>query len=207
MKSKLNWFLFLLRSNKLCLFLLSLLFFLRLVSFSQPQFVSGTRIKITGTLHQEPKISGGLQKFSLAGIKIKTWKYPEFHYGEKLVITGVVKDHNLEFPEIEKGEVGRMRREVGTMIYELRRRIEETYRRTLPEPQASLLSGIVLGSKEGLPSDFYDSLQKTGTLHVVVASGMNVSILAGTLVSFLLLFISRRLAVILSFILDRKSVV
>ena len=189
-RNKLNWFL-------LILFLL-LLFILRLASVVQPRFVSGTKIRVTGVLHQEPKRIGGLQKFTLAGIKITIWKYPEFHYGDRLVITGIVKNNTLEFPEISKGE---SKRQGLAWIYELRRKIEEVYRRSLPEPQASLLSGIVLGTKSGMPDDFYDSLRKTGTLHVVVASGMNVSILAGTLVSFLLLFISRRLAVILSFIL------
>lgn len=178
-----------------------LLFTLRLVTFNQPQFLSGTKIKITGTLHQEPRIVGNLQKFSLVGIEIKTWKYPEYHYGDKLLVTGVIKENSLEFPEIETEEERRRKGEVLVWINRLRLKIESTYRRTLPEPQASLLSGIVLGSKSGMPYDFYQALRQTGTLHVVVASGMNVSILAGTLISFLVLFISRRIAVILSFIL------
>lgn len=151
-------------------------------------------------MRQEPKISGGLQKFSLVGIEIKTWKYPEYHYGDKLKVMGIVKENSLEFPEIREKET---EKDKGILfwIHNLRTRIEKTYRKTLPEPQASLLAGIVLGSKSGIPKDFYESLRQTGTLHVVVASGMNVSILAGTLVSFLLLFISRRKAVILSFIL------
>ncbi|MFZ5366540.1 MAG: ComEC/Rec2 family competence protein [Patescibacteria group bacterium] len=191
-KSKLNWFLFLV--------FLSLLFLLRLGTFLKPQFVSGTKIKITGTLHQEPKRTGGLQRFSLAGIKITTWRYLEYHYGDRLEAVGIVKENNLELPEIKKEE-RRAERGVLFWIYRLRQKIEEIYRRTLPEPQASLLSGVVLGSKSGMPADFYEALRKTGTLHVVVASGMNVSILAGTLVSFLILFISRKKAVILSSIL------
>jgi len=177
------------------------LFFWRFRTFPRWEFPSGTKIRMEGVLREEPKIFGGLQKFKLQSITVTTWRYPEYHYGDKIVVTGIVKDGRLEFPEIENKEAGRAKGEVGTMIYELKRKIEEVYRRTLPEPQASLLSGIVLGSKAGMPKDFYESLRKTGTLHVVVASGMNITILAGTSLSFWLLFVSRRWAVILSLIL------
>lgn len=178
---------------------LSLLFILRLKTFSQPQFLSGVKINITATLKEEPKIIGSTQRFSLARVKITTWRYPEYHYGDRLAITGIVKNNGLEFPEIEREE-GSSKREVLFWIFQFRRKIEGIYRQTLPEPQASLLSGIVLGSKSGVPYDFYQNLRQTGTLHVVVASGMNVTIVAGTLVSFLVLFFSRRVAVWLAFL-------
>lgn len=49
----------------------------------------------------------------------------------------------------------------------------------LPSPQAELLSGIVLGAKQDLPFNLRLSLRDTSTLHIVVASGQNLSILAG----------------------------
>jgi len=181
--------------------LLIFLFFWRFITFSRWEFPSGTKIRMEGVLREEPKTSGGLQKFKLQGITVTTWRYPEYHYGDKVVATGIVKNGRLDFPEIEKKEVGRAKWGIGKTIYGLREKIEKMYRRLLPEPQASLLSGIVLGSKAGMPKDFYESLRKTGTLHVVVASGMNIAILAGTSLSFWLLFVSRRWAVILSLIL------
>jgi len=175
------------------------LFFWRFLNLPKANFSPGQRIKIEATLRQEPKITGNLQKFSLAGIEITTFRFPEFHYGERLEVEGVVEKKNfLEFPEIRK--IGEEKTILG-LVYRLRRKIEGIYRQSLPEPYSSLLSGIVLGIKSEMPSSFYNSLQKTGTLHVVVASGMNVSILAGTLVSFLILFLRRQIAVFLSFIL------
>lgn len=47
----------------------------------------------------------------------------------------------------------------------------------LPEPEASLLTGILFGAKTGLPENFYQSLVISGTLHVTALSGMNISII------------------------------
>jgi len=49
--------------------------------------------------------------------------------------------------------------------------------RLLPEPQASLLGGMLFGIKSQMPKDFYEALIKTGTLHIIALSGMNISIL------------------------------
>lgn len=49
----------------------------------------------------------------------------------------------------------------------------------LPSPQAELLSGIILGQNKQLPGQFRLDLRDTSTLHIVVASGQNLSILAG----------------------------
>lgn len=48
---------------------------------------------------------------------------------------------------------------------------------SLPEPQASLLSGILFGVKAHMPREFYNNLVTTGTLHIIALSGMNISIL------------------------------
>lgn len=47
----------------------------------------------------------------------------------------------------------------------------------LPEPHASLLNGILFGTKSSMPISFYNSLVSTGTLHIIALSGMNISIL------------------------------
>ncbi|OGE37334.1 hypothetical protein A3B45_04620 [Candidatus Daviesbacteria bacterium RIFCSPLOWO2_01_FULL_39_12] len=49
----------------------------------------------------------------------------------------------------------------------------------LPSPQAELLSGILIGQNKKLPAGFKLSLRDTSTLHIVVASGQNLSMVAG----------------------------
>jgi competence protein ComEC len=41
----------------------------------------------------------------------------------------------------------------------------------LPEPQASLLNGILLGDDSGLPADVQDEFRLTGTTHIIAISG------------------------------------
>ena len=63
----------------------------------------------------------------------------------------------------------------------LRQSITEFVRSGLPEPHSSLLLGTILGIKSGFPPDFYEALRVTGTLHVVVVSGFNITVIINTL--------------------------
>jgi competence protein ComEC len=47
----------------------------------------------------------------------------------------------------------------------------------LPEPQASLVLGMLFGIRASMPEDFYEALITTGTIHMIALSGMNVSII------------------------------
>lgn len=69
----------------------------------------------------------------------------------------------------------------------------------LPSPQAELLAGILLGQNTSLPHGLKLALRDTSTLHIVVASGQNLSMVAAF---FLLLagFIKKKLAITLSFV-------
>jgi competence protein ComEC len=67
----------------------------------------------------------------------------------------------------------------------------------LPEPQASLLNGILWGEKRKMPKSFYNDLIRTGTLHIIALSGMNITILV-SLLGKITLFLGRRKSVIIS---------
>ncbi len=64
----------------------------------------------------------------------------------------------------------------------------------LPEPHAGLLNGILFGTKATLSKDLYQALIRTGTLHIVALSGMNITIIAIIVNSILLPFVSRKIA-------------
>lgn len=67
----------------------------------------------------------------------------------------------------------------------------------LPEPEASLLSGMLFGKTPGFSQDFYQVLLMTGTIHVVALSGMNITILIN-LISKITFPLGRKLSSILS---------
>jgi competence protein ComEC len=85
--------------------------------------------------------------------------------------------------------------ESGSIFPKIRNRILNFYGRNFPQPDASLIAGITLGAKTSLPKDFWDSLIKTGTAHIVVASGMIVTFVAGFLMAVLVLFFKRKIAI------------
>jgi competence protein ComEC len=55
--------------------------------------------------------------------------------------------------------------------------------RELPEPQASLAVGILLGLQSSIPADVAANFSATGTSHILVISGWNISIIAAALYS------------------------
>ena len=60
--------------------------------------------------------------------------------------------------------------------------------RSIGEPHAGLLAGMLFGVKSTIPSDLYEALISTGTIHIVALSGQNISILMGIVASSSLVF-------------------
>jgi competence protein ComEC len=79
----------------------------------------------------------------------------------------------------------------------VREKTEVLYSSVLPPISASLLMGMVFGAKEQFPDSFTQSLQATGVLHVIAASGMNVTFVASALLATLGLFLRRQVALII----------
>ncbi len=68
----------------------------------------------------------------------------------------------------------------------------------LPSPQAELLSGILLGHRGELPADFQLALRDTSTLHMVVVSGQNLTMLSAAVLASIAGLLRRKLAVIIT---------
>jgi competence protein ComEC len=64
--------------------------------------------------------------------------------------------------------------------------------KSLPEPEASLASGMLLGARGSLPRDLKTDMDATGTSHLVAVSGQNVTMLAGMVIAALAWLIGRR---------------
>jgi len=74
---------------------------------------------------------------------------------------------------------------------QLREKIRYKFRRILPSFEAGLVSGMIQGDKEGLTGESYRQMIESGTIHIVVASGYNVMLVAGTMMSSLLWMMKR----------------
>lgn len=80
---------------------------------------------------------------------------------------------------------------------EIRLSLDHRISQLLPSPQAELLSGILLGNKKDLPAELKLALRDSSTLHIVVVSGQNLTLLAGLFLNLSGLF-KRRTAILIS---------
>lgn len=142
-------------------------------------------------------MSGATQRFSLGFYRVFTHTGIQFHYGDRLAVTGTVDpDLLLSFPEVELLQREALFKPL-VVLNQARQAATKRIRETVPEPHASLVTGMVLGEQSGMPRRFREALIATGTIHVVVASGMNVNLLTAAVFS-LAGFISRRKLLIIS---------
>ena len=68
-------------------------------------------------------------------------------------------------------------------VFIFRDRLLDLCHKLYPEPEASLLSGILLGVDSGLPSDLQQAFRDTGTSHIIAISGFNIAILSALFIS------------------------
>ncbi len=145
------------------------------------------------------------------GALITTSLYPVFSYGERVSITGVVEDPLTQYPYRESLWV----RGAGFIMYfpqvvvkefafqfsvirelfSLREALEEKLKSLYAEPYNALADGMLFGSTNGIDKSIYDAFRRSGTSHILVLSGFNISVVAAFLL-FILQFVFRRRYVI-----------
>jgi len=128
-------------------------------------------------------------------------RYPAYAYGDGLLVTGRLDTpaqfddfdykgylahqgiySTMTYPKIEVTGSGEGFEPL-ELVYSLRNRLARNLTTILPEPQASLAQGIVLGMRGTIPSPIKDNFSHTGTAHLLAISGLHLSIMAGILLS------------------------
>jgi ComEC/Rec2-related protein len=88
-----------------------------------------------------------------------------------------------------------------TPVHCIRERVATIFQQTLGVESGSLLGGVVLGDRAiQLPPHTKEAFQKTGQIHLVAASGMNIAFVAGCM-SLLLAFLPQKPFRLLKFLL------
>jgi competence protein ComEC len=151
------------------------------------------RIRITAKVSSEPILYSNSQYLKLSGYKIYLPLYPRIYYGDRIIVEGTIEEGKLKNPKLVKidGRQG--------LLYQYRQKLISFYERNLPKDHSALVAGVVIGSKSGIGEELWNDLKKSGTAHVVVASGMNVSLVSGFLMSALILILPRRKAILIAF--------
>ena len=77
-------------------------------------------------------------------------------------------------------------------LYAFKQRSLENIYRLFPDPESSLLAGILLGVDTGLTDRLQQAFKNTGTAHIIAISGFNISIIAGIFFAFFSKFLGDR---------------
>lgn len=152
--------------------------------------------------HQEHEVSGNLL--------IKLQRFPQIAYGDvlrfKCKLKSPQKIDNFDYAAflaegdiyvycsnpyvtIEKKGTGDF---FWTAVYDLKFSMTSGINRLFPEPEASLVAGLLLGLRRTIPQPILDDFQHAGLTHVLAISGYNVNLMI-TVFGALLKGTSRRL--------------
>lgn len=137
-------------------------------------------------------------------------RYPGYEYGDVVEVTGKLErppqfdDFDYEgylerqgifstmlYPQIKVIDTGKGSKLLEG-VYWLRNRLSQTIAEVLPEPQASLAQGIILGKRDNISLSLRDTFSHTGTAHLLAISGLHLSIMAGMLLSIGIWLFGRR---------------
>ena len=150
-----------------------------------PEFSYGDKVNLKITLEKPKSIdSGDGRVFDYNGfLRARGIWYTSRYTGIKLISSGhgaYIKDYLLKIKHVFTGSLNN----------------------ALPEPESSLMAGLLLGTKQSLGKDLLTEFQRAGVSHVVVLSGYNIAIVASSVMSLL-----RFLPKIFSFGLGALSII
>lgn len=143
-----------------------------------PVIAYGTRLQINGRLQTPPESN-------------------EFSYKEYLARQGI---HSLSSYPTFIVLAENQGQPLKQAIFAFKAHAQATINRLIPDPEAALLSGILLGNDNGIPPALDESFRITGMTHIIAISGFNIVILIGIFTGLATPLIGKRGASIIAII-------
>jgi len=164
-------------------------------------FYNEQLINFRAIINEEPDVRLDKQKLTVEPIDYKgkvllsTYLYPEYEYGDLIEV-----NCNLKTPEqiedfrydkyLEKSGIYSVcyrpyikviEKNKGNLIIakilDFKKNVETKINRTVAEPQAGLVAGILIGSRQGLPDYLKQQFNISGITHIIAISGYNITII------------------------------
>ncbi len=166
---------------------------------------SNREVVLTGVISSEPAIGEKTLKLRVKTVLITVGKFPEYKYGDKLEIVGLLKTPSediegfnyrnylqkegiysiMDFPKIEL--LGRgFGNPVMNVLFSFKNKFKEVARTFVSPPQEGILEALIFGEEENISQEWKDKLNLTATRHITAVSGMNITIIASLILSFVL---------------------
>jgi len=167
---------------------------------------SSLRLRLSA---REVLVDGRWQSTS-GGILIRSGLFPRYNYGDLLEVNGKLEtppefedfDYRdylarqgigsiINYPRLSLLATGQGN-PIQAWVYDIRGELSSSLEDALPEPEAALAQGILLGRRASLPDDLRQDLNDTNTSHLIAVSGYNVTLVAGLFIGGLAWLIGRR---------------
>ncbi len=180
----------------LSLFLGGYRYFVVFRELKNTAIIEEEQIEIKAAIIAEPIFKENYQRIIIPKIVIYTDRYPRYHYGDIINIKGKVKPFSefrsyssiiisgkISYPSIELFSPAKFSLRRTALL--VKNKITSSLQKIIPEPKSSLLISLMFGAKNNLTSVLEKQIRRCGLSHVIVASGLHLSIIAKALSGFL----------------------
>ena len=176
---------------------------------SDLQNKTGQRVSLVGIVSDEPEQKENYNRLVLEDEKSESKIlvyipiYPQYKYGDKLKISGILKKpenfsadfswpaylakddiyYEMFYPQTEFVSAGNGFW-LKEKLFALKAKFLLAISKVTPEPHSAFLGGITIGARESLPKDLEEKFRTTGVAHIVALSGYNITIVAETIMLF-----------------------
>jgi competence protein ComEC len=187
------------------------------IKSSDISFYSTGVTTLKGVVIDDPKSTNELIKFTVrvdkiidgdkpvsGKVLITTRKYPAYYYGNEIEMTGNLKPTDkttsygkylarfgvyatIDYPEIKVTSEFKASAFMSA-LYHFKNSCIDIIERSIPEPAAAFLSGLLFGNSSAMPKNVLDEFNQTGLTHIVALSGFNITLIAGVLLNWLRFF-------------------
>ncbi len=176
-------------------------------------FLAEQKVTIQGVVVTEPDIRDTSTRLVIKPetkdfkILVTAPLYPVYQYGDKLELVGKLQvpenfatDQEREFDYINylakddiyyqlyQPQVKLLARRQGNWLIDKLLTFKTAFLNKinliLPEPESSLLAGLLLGVKQSLGNEWLERFRTAGVSHIIVLSGYNLTIIADSLIKF-----------------------
>lgn len=203
------------------LLVLTFLFGIFRMNFYEESLVSDLmagQAELEGVIVEEVDTRSDHQKITveteLGRILVKAGLYEELRYGDRVKISGILERpeegdsyahylfrygvlFSMDRVQVEVLESAGFSLRGG--LYAFKERVQNHINHLYFEPEASLVSGLLLGSRKGMSEELTRDFQAVGLTHIVAVSGYNISLVIACIFA-LFSFVPMKRRVILSVI-------